>query len=62
HSDTLCVFVPAAPNPTSGRLYFVPRAQCIVLDLSIEDAFKMILSTGNYIAPALATPRSAIEQ
>jgi uncharacterized membrane protein len=62
NSDTLCVFVPAAPNPTSGRLYFVPRAQCIFLDLSIEDAFKMILSTGNYISPALATPRSPLPQ
>lgn len=51
---TTCVFVPAAPNPTSGRLYFVPLAQCRFLDTSAEEAFKMILSGGNYIPRAVA--------
>ncbi|HEX2973130.1 MAG TPA: DUF502 domain-containing protein [Tepidisphaeraceae bacterium] len=62
-SEMLCVFVPASPNPTSGRLYFVPRAQCLLLDISIEDAFKMILSSGNYVAPALIpTPQQSTGQ
>jgi uncharacterized membrane protein len=47
--DRLCVFVPAAPNPTSGRLYFVRREHCTILDLSTEEAFKMILSGGSYV-------------
>jgi uncharacterized membrane protein len=51
---TTCVFVPAAPNPTSGRLYFIPLASCIFLDTSVEEAFKMILSGGNYIPSAVA--------
>lgn len=46
---TACVFVPAAPNPTSGRLYFVPLSQCQPANISPKDAFKMILSGGNYI-------------
>jgi uncharacterized membrane protein len=57
---TTCVFVPAAPNPTNGRLYFVPLSRCRVLDVSTEDAFKMILSGGNFVPAnvglALAAP------
>jgi uncharacterized membrane protein len=47
--DTLCVFVPNAPNPLQGRLLFVERSRCTFIDASAEDAFKMLLSTGNYI-------------
>lgn len=47
--STCCVFVPAAPNPLNGRLYFVPLAEVMVLDLSPEEAFKVILSSGNYV-------------
>jgi uncharacterized membrane protein len=52
--DTLCVFVPAAPNPTSGRLYFVNRAHCRFLPVSNEEAFKLILSGGSYVPPGIA--------
>jgi uncharacterized membrane protein len=48
-ADALCVFVPNAPNPLQGRLLFIERARCTMLDISAEDAFKMILSTGNYL-------------
>jgi uncharacterized membrane protein len=48
-ADTCCVFVPATPNPVSGRLVFLPRRDCLVLDLSTEEAFKIIISGGNYI-------------
>ncbi|CAN5474542.1 hypothetical protein BH09PLA1_BH09PLA1_05870 [soil metagenome] len=51
--DTYCVFVPAAPNPISGRLYFVHREKCVFINVSTEEAFKVILSTGNYIPPAV---------
>ncbi len=54
-NTTTCVFVPAAPNPTSGRLYFVPLDRCTLLDMTPEEAFKMILSGGNYI-PAGTIP------
>ena len=47
--STCCVFVPAMPNPISGRLYFVPIDQCITLAISVEEAFKLLLSGGNYI-------------
>ena len=47
--ETYCVFVPNAPNPITGRLYFVNRERCIFIDISTEEAFKVVLSTGNYI-------------
>ncbi len=41
----LTVFLPATP-PTSGYLMFVPRSEVIILDMSVEDAAKFILSAG----------------
>jgi uncharacterized membrane protein len=46
-----CVFVPNSPNPITGRIYFVPIHECTILTMSIEEAFKVILSTGNYVPP-----------
>lgn len=40
------VYVPTTPNPTSGFILFVPRSQIIELDMSVEEAFKMIVSLG----------------
>jgi uncharacterized membrane protein len=52
--NTLCVFVPNAPNPINGRLFFVPRQSCVILEgVGMEEAFKSILSTGNYVPPGL---------
>ena len=47
--ETICVFVPGSPNPTSGRLYFVPARDCVVLDLPARAAFKVLISGGNYV-------------
>jgi uncharacterized membrane protein len=43
----LHVFLPTTPNPTSGYLLFVPRQECVELDMSIEDALKLIISGGS---------------
>ena len=40
------VFVPTTPNPTSGFLLFFPREDIIELDMSIEDAAKLVISAG----------------
>jgi uncharacterized membrane protein len=48
-AGTCCVFVPNAPNPVVGRIYFVRREVCQVLEMTVEEAFKCLLSTGNYI-------------
>jgi len=44
--DIISVFLPTTPNPTSGFLLFVPRSEAIELDMSIEDAAKLIISAG----------------
>ena len=42
----LSVYVPTTPNPTSGFFLYIPRKDVIMLDMSVEEALKMILSTG----------------
>jgi uncharacterized membrane protein len=53
--NTLCVFIPTAPNPMNGRLHFVRRERCKLVNTSAEEAFKLLLSTGNYTPPQLGT-------
>jgi uncharacterized membrane protein len=49
-ADTFCVFIPTAPNPVGGsRLFFVPRAKLMWVDITTEEAFKVVLSNGNYV-------------
>ena len=45
-SQLLSVFVPTTPNPTSGFLLFFPKEDVIQLDMSIEDAAKLVISAG----------------
>ena len=40
------VFVPTTPNPTSGFLLFFPAEDVIELDMSLEDAAKLVISAG----------------
>lgn len=42
----LSCFLPTTPNPTSGFLLFVPRSDVIILDMTTEDAAKLIISAG----------------
>jgi len=49
--DYISVYVPTTPNPTSGYLLIVPRAQVIELDMSVEEALKYVISMG-VAAPA----------
>jgi uncharacterized membrane protein len=40
------VFLPTTPNPTSGFLLFFPKTDVIELDMSVEDAAKLVISAG----------------
>lgn len=64
--DKLSVFLPTTPNPTSGFLLFVPRSEVMVLEMSVEDAAKLVISAGlvypNPKNPALPPPQSATEE
>ncbi len=44
--DLLSIFLPTTPNPTSGFLLFLPREDVIELDMTIEDAAKLVISAG----------------
>ena len=50
--DMLSVFLPTTPNPTSGFLLFVPRKDVVVLDMTVEDAAKLVISAGLVIPPS----------
>src|SRR6056297_3061066 len=54
-SDMVSVFVPTTPNPTSGFLLFFPREDVIELDMTIEDAAKLVISAG-LVYPGQKTP------
>ena len=45
-SRLLSVFVPTTPNPTSGFLLYFPEEDVIKLDMTIEDAAKLVISAG----------------
>jgi uncharacterized membrane protein len=44
--DVVSVFLPTTPNPTSGFLLFVPKSDVTELDISIEEALKLVISGG----------------
>ena len=44
--ETVAVFLPTTPNPTSGFLLFVPKRDLIELSMSIEEAAKLVISAG----------------
>lgn len=41
-----CVFVPTTPNPTTGFLVLVPRDEVVMMDMTVDEAFKMLLTLG----------------
>lgn len=50
------IYVPTTPNPTSGFLIFVDKEDIIPLKLRVDDAWKIIISTG------IVTPDSPQQQ
>jgi uncharacterized membrane protein len=56
--DVEVVFVPHTPNPASGFVHYVPKAQVIYLDWPIEDGLKVIIS-GGVVQPGVE-PNSGI--
>ena len=44
--DLVNVFLPTTPNPTSGFLLFVPKADVRVLSMTIEEGIKLVVSGG----------------
>ena len=41
-----CVFVPTTPNPTTGFIILVPKDEVTYMDMTVDEAFKMLLTLG----------------
>lgn len=54
HATVLTCFVPTTPNPTSGFIVMVPREEVIWLEMSVEEAMRLIISLG-VVAPGTPT-------
>ncbi len=54
--EIVTVFIPPTPVPTAGFLLFVPKSKIRMLDMSVEDATKFLISGG------LVTPDYVLEQ
>ena len=45
-NQLVSVFIPTTPNPTSGFLLFIPKSDIKYLDMTIEEAAKLVISAG----------------
>lgn len=50
-SEHVAVFIPTAPSPVNGFFFFVKKSETIVLDMSVDEALKYIVSMG-VVAPS----------
>ena len=44
--EIINLFVPTTPNPTSGFFVLIPKKDAYELEISVEDAFKLVISAG----------------
>ena len=49
--EVINIFIPTTPNPTSGFLLFVPKKELIPLNMTVEEAIKMVISGGIVTPP-----------
>lgn len=53
------VFIPTTPSPVNGFYFYVRKADTIELDITVDHAFKAIVSMGVVASPAEATAKLA---
>jgi uncharacterized membrane protein len=56
----ISVFMPSTPNPTTGFLLYLPDEDVMRVDITVEDAMKLIISGGAYL-PERASLKSGFE-
>lgn len=59
HGKTIAVFRPITPNVTTGYLLYVPEEDVIPLDMSVEDAAKLLISAG-LVGPEIEAKTKAL--
>jgi uncharacterized membrane protein len=47
------LFVPTTPNPTSGFFVMMPKKDVFELNMTVEEAFKIVISAGVVIPKSL---------
>ena len=57
-NDLLTLYVPTTPNVTGGYMLFVPRKDVVPLSMSVEDAWKLVISIGIVTPPDRLVPPS----
>ena len=60
-SNLVSVFLPTTPNPTSGFLLFVPAEDVVELDMTVEEAAKLVISAG-LVTPPTKEEREAAQR
>src|ERR1700712_1604894 len=44
--EHISVFLPCAPNPTTGFFFYVPKSKIVEIDMTADDAATLIMSAG----------------
>jgi len=61
-NNTYCkVFIPTTPNPTTGFFEMIPANEVLQTEMTVEEAFKMIIS-GGIVAPETLKTAGSVEQ
>lgn len=55
------VFLPTTPNPTSGFLLILPASEVRLLDISVEDGLKLVISGGVVVPDSLLASETVLE-
>lgn len=56
--ELIPVFVPTTPNPTSGYLLMYERSKVVPLQMTVEEAFRYIISCGVLLSGSTMTPQT----
>ena len=54
-SDTISIFLPTTPNPTSGYVIFMDKQHVKFLDMSVENGIKLVISGGIVISERMVS-------
>src|SRR3954465_11398744 len=60
--EHVCVFVPCTPNPTTGYLVVMERARVKEVDITTDEAFKLLMSMGIIQPPDRPAPLPGMPQ
>ena len=61
-AETVVVFVPTAPNPTSGFIMMFKASEVHYIDMKVKEAFKTIISCGVIYPDFKVVPKNCREE